>query len=189
MTGSRVNRFAKKLLSMTDPIRVTRASVSAHSGDAVEFLKFNSFRGRSFFALSGEPIHCRGVWVKCLWPYCSKSGGASWINTSTTISLAFEIMSKRRKSFPSETQVKRGKRVVHGEKELMEKVGRNDPCPCGSGKLFKKCCRNTGCFRRRESGLLLSGNENMPHLFTSQVGDSFVTRRPARLRSLHPHGR
>ncbi len=22
----------------------------------------------------------------------------------------------------------------------MKKVGRNDPCPCGSGKKFKKCC-------------------------------------------------
>lgn len=22
----------------------------------------------------------------------------------------------------------------------MNKVGRNDPCPCGSGKKFKKCC-------------------------------------------------
>ena len=22
----------------------------------------------------------------------------------------------------------------------MHKVGRNDPCPCGSGKKFKKCC-------------------------------------------------
>ena len=21
-----------------------------------------------------------------------------------------------------------------------EKAGRNDPCPCGSGKKFKKCC-------------------------------------------------
>lgn len=21
-----------------------------------------------------------------------------------------------------------------------EKIGRNDPCPCGSGKKFKKCC-------------------------------------------------
>ncbi|WP_232305550.1 SEC-C metal-binding domain-containing protein [Gilvimarinus polysaccharolyticus] len=20
------------------------------------------------------------------------------------------------------------------------KVGRNDPCPCGNGKKFKKCC-------------------------------------------------
>lgn len=22
----------------------------------------------------------------------------------------------------------------------MSKIGRNDPCPCGSGKKFKKCC-------------------------------------------------
>ncbi|MBO6069947.1 MAG: SEC-C domain-containing protein, partial [Succinivibrionaceae bacterium] len=21
-----------------------------------------------------------------------------------------------------------------------QKVGRNDPCPCGSGKKFKNCC-------------------------------------------------
>lgn len=23
------------------------------------------------------------------------------------------------------------------------KVGRNEPCPCGSGKKFKKCCLHT----------------------------------------------
>ena len=23
-----------------------------------------------------------------------------------------------------------------------EKVGRNDPCPCGSGKKYKNCCMN-----------------------------------------------
>ena len=22
----------------------------------------------------------------------------------------------------------------------MEKIGRNDPCPCGSGQKYKKCC-------------------------------------------------
>ncbi len=26
------------------------------------------------------------------------------------------------------------------ETRRVEKVGRNDPCPCGSGKKFKKCC-------------------------------------------------
>ena len=25
----------------------------------------------------------------------------------------------------------------------MPKIGRNDPCPCGSGKKFKQCCGNT----------------------------------------------
>jgi len=24
--------------------------------------------------------------------------------------------------------------------KLMDKIGRNDPCPCGSGKKYKKCC-------------------------------------------------
>jgi hypothetical protein len=48
----------------------------------------------------------------------------------------FEITSKRRKGFPSETQVKRGVRIVHVDKELSEKLGRNDLCPCGSGHRF-----------------------------------------------------
>ena len=29
-------------------------------------------------------------------------------------------------------------------KKAAEKVGRNDPCPCGSGKKYKKCCGATG---------------------------------------------
>ena len=27
-----------------------------------------------------------------------------------------------------------------------EKFGRNDPCPCGSGKKYKKCCGTSGAF-------------------------------------------
>jgi SEC-C motif-containing protein len=27
-----------------------------------------------------------------------------------------------------------------GEPRQVEKVGRNDPCPCGSGQKYKKCC-------------------------------------------------
>jgi uncharacterized protein YchJ len=63
-----------------------------------------------------------------------------------TRSIFFEPMSKRRKGFPSETKVKRGVRIVHGNKEFAEKLGRNDLCPCGSGKRFKKCCLKEGCF-------------------------------------------
>lgn len=33
--------------------------------------------------------------------------------------------------------MKRGQRVVHGDKELNEKLGRNDPCPCGSARRFQ----------------------------------------------------
>jgi uncharacterized protein YchJ len=58
----------------------------------------------------------------------------------------FEPMSKPRRGFPSEAHVKRGTQIVHGEKMLVAKLGRNDLCPCGSGKRFKKCCLKTGRF-------------------------------------------
>jgi preprotein translocase subunit SecA len=29
---------------------------------------------------------------------------------------------------------------LYPKKENEQKVGRNAPCPCGSGKKYKKCC-------------------------------------------------
>lgn len=71
----------------------------------------------------------------------------------------FEITSKRRKGFPSETQVKRGVRVVHGFKELTEKLGRNDLCPCGSGRSFQEVLPAVRSLRRRPTESLFSANE------------------------------
>lgn len=31
----------------------------------------------------------------------------------------------------------------------MKEVSRNDPCPCGSGKKFKKCCAQKSSMERR----------------------------------------
>ncbi len=31
----------------------------------------------------------------------------------------------------------------------MKEVGRNDPCPCGSGKKYKKCCAQKSLMQRR----------------------------------------
>ena len=38
------------------------------------------------------------------------------------------------------------------------KVGRNDPCPCGSGKKYKQCCmkKNQPAGRRRFKATVLS---------------------------------
>lgn len=39
--------------------------------------------------------------------------------------------------------------VIHAPKDasddtiLVRKIGRNEPCPCGSGKKLKKCCGQT----------------------------------------------
>jgi len=39
------------------------------------------------------------------------------------------------------------KQVIPNARQLGRrppKIGRNDPCPCGSGKKFKKCCLFAG---------------------------------------------
>ena len=33
-----------------------------------------------------------------------------------------------------------GSETAKPQRRSEEKVGRNDPCPCGSGKKYKKCC-------------------------------------------------
>jgi uncharacterized protein YecA (UPF0149 family) len=74
-----------------------------------------------------------------------RKGGAPCIAKLITASF-FETMSKRRRGYPSETNVKVGTRIVHGDKLLEEKLGRNDLCPCGSGQRFKYCCLQSGRF-------------------------------------------
>ena len=70
------------------------------------------------------------------------------------------LLSKRVASggrgYPSETHVRRGDRVVHGDKELLEKLGRNDLCPCGSGHRFQEVLFEVGRLRRQRAELLPS---------------------------------
>ena len=66
-----------------------------------------------------------------------RSGGVCCDPRQATRTSPFEVMSKRRRGFPSETHVKRGHRVVDGDKLLEEKLGRNDLCPCGSRRRFQ----------------------------------------------------
>jgi len=58
--------------------------------------------------------------------------------------------------YASETRVRRGLRVVHGDKELAEKLGRNDLCPCGSAKRFQELLHAIGRVRRWRAGRLLA---------------------------------
>lgn len=43
-------------------------------------------------------------------------------------------------SMPLGTVRKRRTGAVDGEIRNEKKVGRNEACPCGSGKKYKKCC-------------------------------------------------
>ena len=48
------------------------------------------------------------------------------------------VYSRKNSTLPpiSVSPLAKTKTFVRGE----VKVGRNDPCPCGSGKKYKKCC-------------------------------------------------
>jgi len=49
-------------------------------------------------------------------------------------------VARRESSFSYHAPEKEEKRRSKPVKKLAPKVGRNDPCPCGSGKKYKKCC-------------------------------------------------
>ena len=51
----------------------------------------------------------------------------------------------------------------------MEKVGRNDPCPCGSGKKFKKCCESKAAKKSIGTAQVLSGANKMSSFFQRHV--------------------
>ncbi len=47
----------------------------------------------------------------------------------------------------------------------MDKPGRNDPCPCGSGKKFKKCCEAKASKKTIGTAQVLTGPNKMSSLF------------------------
>ena len=50
------------------------------------------------------------------------------------------------------------------------KIGRNEPCPCGSGKKYKKCClNNITPFKQRESKI----TKDIPDYGTPKIEDNF----------------
>ena len=61
-----------------------------------------------------------------------------------TIRLLFTIQIKPNTEAPKREQVMKpaeaGSDAPSEPRRAKDKVGRNDPCPCGSGKKYKKCC-------------------------------------------------
>ena len=53
------------------------------------------------------------------------------------------------KAYPAYREVIFGKQVAAGTETYVrekKKIGRNDPCPCGSGRKFKQCCMGKGIY-------------------------------------------
>lgn len=51
----------------------------------------------------------------------------------------------------------------------MEKVGRNDPCPCGSGKKYKNCCLQK---KQQQQGSSLGKRKFTAKVLTKGVNQS-----------------
>lgn len=52
----------------------------------------------------------------------------------------------------------------------MTQIGRNDPCKCGSGKKYKKCCGAPGMGKRTAQVITSSGNSLLGRI--SQAGEA-----------------
>ena len=61
----------------------------------------------------------------------------------------------------------------------MEKVGRNDPCPCGSGKKFKKCCELKTSKPSIGQAQVMTGPSKTASLFHRHVAPISVPKPPA----------
>lgn len=80
----------------------------------------------------------RGYAAKRLseWGYDDPAERAAFLNGPT-----LEDLTRKLREEVGAANEARKERAAEAEREKMFKnVGRNDPCPCGSGKKFKKCC-------------------------------------------------
>ena len=66
---------------------------------------------------------------------------------SESITFLFHIQINRESALSRVSREPRAMQLSHGEAEQQatvrregKKIGRNEPCPCGSGKKYKKCC-------------------------------------------------
>ena len=86
--------------------------------------------------LSEDEITDDTDWRISEWGYDDPAERAAFLNGPT-----LEELTKKLREEVGTSIKAREERAAKAEKEKMFKnVGRNDPCPCGSGKKFKKCC-------------------------------------------------
>jgi len=61
-------------------------------------------------------------------------------STITTFLLKAQINQNVKREQTLKGSVNDGKEKIKRQPKKISKIGRNDPCPCGSGKKYKQCC-------------------------------------------------
>lgn len=126
------------------PEQLMRARYSAYATGAIEFL------GKSTHSKSRKQFDPEAAEI---W-----SRESRWLGL-TILGADSSQPNRAHVSFEASYEDKNGAPVLHRERSLFEreggewrfvsggaipvvsqKIGRNEPCPCGSGKKYKKCC-------------------------------------------------
>jgi hypothetical protein len=69
---------------------------------------------------------------------------------------------------------------------MHKEIGRNDPCPCGSGKKYKKCCE-LRLGKRKFSATILSSGERQPSKAANIYKNLFSKMPPSEATKEEPH--
>jgi preprotein translocase subunit SecA len=69
---------------------------------------------------------------------------STWKETSATHAEAASATEELGRSQEQSGAAAGGEHKVETIRNRGQRVGRNDPCPCGSGKKYKQCCMRLG---------------------------------------------
>ncbi len=110
-----------------------KASVRQEVSDLVLRLEIGKPAAAAESAAPAAPVATANVW-----------GGAKAVHAESAPSAAAQteaagIRKQQRAAIDASSRAERAEPI-----KAAGRVGRNDPCPCGSGKKFKKCCGKTG---------------------------------------------
>ncbi len=128
----------KKILESKNPVIEGRIKYLSEKNDmtTMQYVGFLDGANTSFKeqldleALTDDSeIKAELDWEKLLWNM--HDAKAEWLYGMDEWSNIFD--DEKRKQIKKDFN--KSKQVIAGEK-----IGRNDPCPCGSGKKYKKCC-------------------------------------------------
>lgn len=62
----------------------------------------------------------------------------------------------------------------------MKNIGRNDPCPCGSGKKYKKCCALKSPLQKRQfTNMLSSQGKSSLSKLSGMVSQALGSKTPS----------
>src|SRR5690606_5251705 len=66
--------------------------------------------------------------------------GSNWVETSATHAEAPSASDMARDQLDAIESSGRQDAKIDPIRNIGDRIGRNDPCPCGSGKKYKACC-------------------------------------------------